>query len=120
MTTTAEKSGQYTLGDRSVHRIGYGAMQLSGPHIMGPPKDRDAAIAVLRRAVELGVDHIDTSDYYGPHVTNETIREAPHPHPEARRLATKVGARRTPAGEWPEALSPDELRRAVHDNLDHL
>src|SRR6195952_4456069 len=120
MTTTAEKSGQYTLGDRSVHRIGYGAMQLSGPHIMGPPADRDAAIAVLRRAVELGVDHIDTSDYYGPHVTNEIIREALHPYPEHLTIVTKVGARRTPDGEGPEALTADELRSAVQDNLDHL
>lgn len=120
MTTTAERSGQYLLGDRTVHRIGYGAMQLTGPHIMGPPADRDAAIAVLRRAVELGVDHIDTSDYYGPHVTNEIIREALHPYPEELTIVTKVGARRTPEGEWPEALTPDELRRAVHDNLDHL
>jgi pyridoxine 4-dehydrogenase len=120
MTTTAEKSGQFTLGDRSVHRIGYGAMQLSGPHIMGPPADRDAAIAVLRRAVELGVDHIDTSDYYGPHVTNEIIREALHPYPDGLTIVTKIGARRTPEGEWPEALSPAELRSAVQDNLDHL
>ncbi|MBB3676139.1 oxidoreductase [Modestobacter versicolor] len=120
MTTTAEKSGQYTLGDRTVHRIGYGAMQLSGPHIMGPPADRDGAIAVLRRAVELGVDHIDTSDYYGPHVTNEIIREALHPYPEQLTIVTKIGARRTPEGEWPEALAADELRQAVHDNLDHL
>jgi pyridoxine 4-dehydrogenase len=119
-TTTAERSGQYQLGDRTVNRIGYGAMQLAGPHVMGPPRDRDAAVAVLQRAVELGVDHIDTSDYYGPHVTNEIIREALHPYPEGLTLVTKVGARRTPEGEWPEALSPDELRRAVHDNLDHL
>src|ERR687885_702842 len=108
MTFTAERSGTYRLGDREVHRVGYGAMQLAGPHVMGPPADRAGAVAVLRRAVELGVDHIDTSDYYGPHVTNEII------------LVTKVGARRTPDGEWPEALSPDELRQAVHDNLDHL
>src|SRR3954466_4805319 len=120
MTTTAEKSGQYTLGDRSVHRIGYGAMQLSGPHIMGPPADRDAAIAVLRRAVELGVDHIDTSDYYGPYVTNQIIREALHPYPNNLTIVTKVGARRTPDGHWPQALSPDELRTPVQDNLDHL
>src|SRR3954469_16813007 len=120
MTTTAEKSGQFTLGDRTVNRIGYGAMQLSGPHVMGPPADRDAAVAVLRRAVELGVDHIDTSDYYGPYVTNEIIREALHPYPEHLTIVTKVGARRTPDGEWPEALSGDELRQAVHDNLDHL
>jgi pyridoxine 4-dehydrogenase len=119
-TTTAEKSGRFTLGDRSVHRLGYGAMQLAGPHVMGPPADRDAAIAVLRRAVELGVDHIDTSDYYGPHVTNEIIREALHPYPDDLVIVTKVGARRTPDGDWPEALAPDELRQAVHDNLDHL
>jgi pyridoxine 4-dehydrogenase len=120
MTTTAEKSGRYALGDRSVNRLGYGAMQLAGPHVMGPPADRDAAIAVLRRAVELGVDHIDTSDYYGPHVTNEIIREALHPYPDELTIVTKVGARRTPDGQWPEALTPEELRRAVHDNLDHL
>jgi pyridoxine 4-dehydrogenase len=120
MTITAEKSGQLPLGDRTVHRIGYGAMKLTGPHVMGPPADRDAAIALLRRAVELGVDHIDTSDYYGPHVTNELIREALHPYPEELTIVTKVGARRTPDGAWPEALSRDELRQAVHDNLDHL
>jgi len=119
-TTTAEKSGRFTLGDRSVNRLGYGAMQLAGPHVMGPPADRDAAIAVLRRAVELGVDHIDTSDYYGPHVTNEIIREALHPYPDDLVIVTKVGARRTPDGDWPEALAPHELRQAVHDNLDHL
>lgn len=119
-TVTAERSGQFPLGNRSVHRMGYGAMQLAGPHVMGPPADRDAAAAVLRRAVELGVDHIDTSDYYGPHVTNQIIREALHPYPEDLVIVTKVGARRTPNGDWPEALSPDELRGAVHDNLDHL
>ncbi|MGY1713268.1 aldo/keto reductase family oxidoreductase [Geodermatophilus sp. SYSU D01106] len=119
-TTTAERSGQFALGDRTVNRLGYGAMQLAGPHVMGPPADRDAAVAVLRRAVELGVDHIDTSDYYGPHVTNEVIREALHPYPEQLTIVTKVGARRTPEGEWPEALSPEELRQAVHDNLEHL
>ena len=119
-TTTAERSGQFPLGDRTVNRLGYGAMQLAGPHVMGPPADRDAAVAVLRRAVELGVDHIDTSDYYGPQVTNEIIREALHPYPEQLTIVTKVGARRTPEGEWPEALSPDELRQAVHDNLEHL
>ena len=120
MTTTAEKSGRYALGDRTVNRLGYGAMQLAGPHVMGPPADRDAAIALLRRAVELGVDHIDTSDYYGPHVTNEIIREALHPYPDELTIATKVGARRTADGAWHEALSPDELRQAVHDNLEHL
>ncbi|KQS60079.1 oxidoreductase [Geodermatophilus sp. Leaf369] len=120
MTTTADRSGQFQLGDRTVHRTGYGAMQLAGPHVMGPPADREAAVAVLRRAVELGVDHIDTSDYYGPHVTNEVIREALHPYPDDLTIVTKIGARRTPEGEWPEALEADELRQAVHDNLDHL
>jgi pyridoxine 4-dehydrogenase len=120
MSTSAEMSGLFHLGDRQVQRLGYGAMQLAGPHVMGPPADRDAAIAVLRRAVDLGVDHIDTSDYYGPHVTNEIIREALHPYPDELVLVTKIGARRTPEGEWPEALSRDELRQAVHDNLDHL
>ena len=120
MTTTADKSGQFPLGDRTVHRIGYGAMQLAGPHVMGPPADRDAAIAVLRRAVELGVDHIDTSDYYGPHVTNEIIREALHPYPADLRIVTKVGARRDEQGGWPPARSPEDLRSAVHDNLRNL
>jgi pyridoxine 4-dehydrogenase len=121
MTTfSAERSGQFTLGDRPVNRLGYGAMQLAGPHVMGPPADRAGAIAVLRRAVELGVDHIDTSDYYGPHTTNEVIREALHPYPEDLTIATKVGAERTPAGEWPEALTPEQLRRAVEDNLRNL
>jgi pyridoxine 4-dehydrogenase len=118
--TTAEKSGGFRLGDREVHRIGYGAMQLAGPGVMGPPENREEAIAVLRRAVELGVDHIDTSDYYGPYVVNELIREALHPYPENLTLVTKVGALRTPDGHWPEALSADELRQAVHDNLDRL
>ena len=119
-TPTAERSGQSTLGDRAVNRLGYGAMQLAGPHVMGPPADRAAAVAVLRRAVELGVDHIDTSDYYGPHVTNEVIREALHPYPEDLTIVTKVGAERTPAGAWPEALTPEQLRRAVEDNLRNL
>ena len=119
-TTAAERSGQFTLGDRTVNRMGYGAMQLAGPGVMGPPADRDAAVAVLRRAVELGVDHVDTSDYYGPHATNEVIREALHPYPEQLTIVTKVGARRTPDGGWPEALSREELRQAVHDNLEHL
>src|SRR3954465_1438884 len=119
MTTTAEKSGTYALGDRSVNRLGYGAMQLAGPHVMGPPADRDAAVAVLRRAVELGVDHIDTSDYYGPHVTNQIIREALPPYPDDLTIVTKVGARRTPDGHWPEALSRDELRSAGQENPHH-
>jgi pyridoxine 4-dehydrogenase len=118
--TSADRAGRFPLGDRKVNRLGYGAMQLAGPHVMGPPADRDGALAVLRRAVELGVDHIDTSDYYGPFVTNELIREALHPYPDDLVLVTKVGARRTPDGEWPEALDPDDLRRAVHENLDRL
>src|SRR3954467_11921718 len=113
MTFTAEKSGSFPLGDGTVHRMGYGAMQLAGPNVMGPPADRDGAIAVLRRAVELGVNHIDTSDYYGPHLTNEIIREALHPYPEDLTIVTKVGAERTPAGEWPEALTAEQLRQAV-------
>ena len=118
--TTAEKAGRFRLGDREVNRIGYGAMQLAGPHVMGPPADRDAAIAVLRRAVELGVDHVDTSTYYGPYVVNELIREALHPYPDDLALVTKVGARRTSDGGWPEALTPAELRTAVRENLDRL
>jgi pyridoxine 4-dehydrogenase len=118
--TTAEESGAYRLGDREVFRLGYGAMQLTGPHVMGPPADRDAALAVLRRAVELGVNHIDTSDYYGPVVVNELIREALHPYPDDLVVVTKVGARRDADGGWPEALDPDDLRRAVQENIDHL
>jgi aryl-alcohol dehydrogenase-like predicted oxidoreductase len=106
-----------TLGDRQVHRIGFGAMQLAGPGVFGPPRDRDAALAVLRRAVELGVDHIDTSQYYGPDVVNALIREALHPYPEGLRLVTKVGARRDDKGAWLPALRPEELRAGVEDNL---
>jgi len=106
--------------DLNVKRIGYGAMQLAGPGVFGPPKDADQARAVLRRAVELGVDHIDTSDYYGPYVVNDLIREALHPYPENLVLVTKVGAKRDDTGAWLPALSPDELRSAVHDNLKRL
>ena len=121
MSTIASAAGTFTLGgDLTVDRMGYGAMRLSGPHIMGPPADRAEALAVLRRAVELGVNHIDTSDYYGPHTTNKVIREALHPYPEDLVLVTKVGARRTPDGSWPTALSADELSAAVHDNLRNL
>jgi aryl-alcohol dehydrogenase-like predicted oxidoreductase len=117
----AAAAGQFLLGGETpVNRMGYGAMRLSGPGIMGPPRDRDEAIAVLRRAVELGVNHIDTSDYYGPYTVNELIREALHPYPEELVLVTKVGARRTPDGAWLSALTPDELTSAVHDNLRHL
>ena len=110
----------FPLGGFSVNRVGFGAMQLPGPNAFGPPRDRDEALAVLRRAVELGVDHIDTAQFYGPDVANQLIREALHPYPEDLVIVTKVGARRTPDGHWPEALGPEELRRAVQDNLDHL
>ena len=109
-----------TLGGRPVGRIGFGAMQLAGPGVFGPPRDRDAALAVLCRTVELGVDHIDTSQYYGPDVVNDLIREALHPYPDGLRLATKVGARRDAHGGWLPAQRPDELRTAVEDNLRSL
>jgi pyridoxine 4-dehydrogenase len=105
------------LGSFTVKRIGFGAMQLAGPGVFGPPRDPAAARAVLRRAVELGVDHIDTSQYYGPDVVNELIRESLHPYPEGLRLATKVGARRDDKGAWLPALRPEELRAGVEDNL---
>jgi aryl-alcohol dehydrogenase-like predicted oxidoreductase len=121
MTTTTLPGGTFTLaGDLTVTRMGYGAMQLAGPHVFGPPADRDAAVAVLREAVALGITHIDTSDYYGPYVTNEIIREALHPYPEGLHIVTKVGARRDAEGGWPPALEPDDLRRAVHENLERL
>ncbi|SEO92462.1 Predicted oxidoreductase [Luteibacter sp. UNC138MFCol5.1] len=110
----------YRLGDRTVNRLGYGAMQLAGPGVFGPPKDRAAAVAVLRAAVEAGVNHIDTSDFYGPHVTNQIIREALSPYPDDLTLCTKIGARRDDKAAWLPAYSPDELRSAVHDNLRHL
>lgn len=103
-----------------VNRMGYGAMQLSGPHVFGPPADRDECVRVLRTAVERGVDHIDTSDFYGPHVTNEIIREALHPYADDLHLVTKVGARRDDEGAWLPAFSPEEVRDAVHDNLRRL
>jgi len=114
------KSGAYTLGNRTVKRLGYGAMQLAGPGVFGPPKDHDAALAVLREAVAAGVNHIDTSDFYGPHVTNRIIREALHPYPDDLVIVTKIGARRDDKGAWLPAFSPDELRKAVEDNLRHL
>jgi len=114
------KSGTFRFGDRVVTRMGYGAMQLAGPGVFGPPRDRAAAIAVLRRAIEAGVDHIDTCDYYGPHVVNQIIREALHPYPADLTLVTKVGARRGPDGAWIPAQSPAELVAAVHDNLRNL
>src|SRR5436305_2311084 len=115
-----ERAGTYALGDRVVKRLGYGAMQLAGPHVFGPPKDRDGAIAVLREAVASGVDHIDTSDFYGPHVTNQIIREALHPYSGDLTIVTKVGARRGGDASWIPALAPAELESAVHDNLRNL
>jgi pyridoxine 4-dehydrogenase len=121
MASTTPPGGTFTLAEGlTVTRMGYGAMQLAGPGVFGPPKDRGEAVAVLREAVELGVTHIDTSDYYGPHVTNEIIKEALHPYPESLHIVTKVGARRDASGGWPHARTPAELRQAVHDNLDHL
>ena len=108
------------LGDRTVKRLGYGAMQLAGPGVFGPPKDRHAALAVLREAVARGVDHIDTSDYYGPHITNQLIREALHPYPDGLVIVTKVGAVRGADAAWIPATSPADLGRAVHDNLRNL
>jgi len=100
--------------------MGYGAMQLAGPGVFGPPKDRDEAVAVLREVVQLGITHIDTSDYYGPFVTNEIIKEALYPYPETLHIVTKVGARRDADGGWPHARTPEDLRQAVHENLEHL
>jgi aryl-alcohol dehydrogenase-like predicted oxidoreductase len=117
---TIDKSGTFTLGNRTVKRLGYGAMQLAGPGVFGPPKDRNAAIAVLREAVASGVNHIDTSDFYGPHVTNQIIREALHPYPEDLVIVTKVAARRGADGSWIPAFSREELTQAVHDNLRNL
>ena len=110
----------FDLGPRPVHRIGFGAMQLPGPGVMGPPRDRDAALAVLRRAVELGVDHIDTAQYYGPDVSNELIREALHPYGDDLVLVSKIGARRDAEGGWLPAQRPEELRSGVEDNLRSL
>ncbi|GAA3231287.1 aldo/keto reductase family oxidoreductase [Nonomuraea helvata] len=112
--------GTWTLGDLTVTRFGYGAMQLAGPWVMGPPADRDGALAVLREVVDLGITHIDTSDAYGPRVTNELIREALHPYPESLHIVTKVGATRDEQGGWPPARRPEDLRRQVHDNLKSL
>ena len=114
------RSSTFKLGDRTVNRMGYGAMQLAGPGVFGPPKDHAAALAVLRQAVADGVDHIDTSDFYGPHVTNQIIREALHPYPDHLTIVTKVGARRGSDGSWNPAFSSDELTTAVHDNLRNL
>ena len=110
----------FALGSHNVSRIGYGAMQLAGPGVFGPPKDRAAAIAVLREAVSSGVNHIDTSDYYGPHITNQLIREALHPYPDDLTIVTKIGAVRGDDASWNPALSASDLKRAVHDNLRNL
>jgi pyridoxine 4-dehydrogenase len=120
MATTDLPGGTYDVGDLELTRVGYGAMQLAGPGVFGPPKDRDAAIAVLRTAVDLGITHIDTADFYGPHVTNEIIREALAPYPDDLHIVTKVGARRDAEGGWPHARTPAELQEQVHDNLRRL
>lgn len=112
--------GTWTLGDLTVTRFGYGAMQLAGPRVMGPPADHDGALAVLREAAGLGITHIDTADAYGPHITNRLIREALHPYPDSLHIVTKVGATRDEQGGWPPAREPDELRRAVTENLENL
>ncbi|WP_435927896.1 aldo/keto reductase family oxidoreductase [Dryocola sp. BD613] len=115
-----DQSGTFTLGARTVKRLGYGAMQLAGPGVFGPPKDRNTALAVLREAVAAGVNHIDTSDFYGPHVTNQLIHEALHPYSDDLTIVTKVGAKRGGDGSWLPAFSAQELTQAVHDNLRNL
>src|SRR6202795_2684965 len=122
MTTQIHLGGSFTLSgtSMSLNRMGYGAMQLAGPQVYGPPRDRNAAIAVLREAVAAGVNHIDTSDFYGPHVTNQIIKQALHPYPDGLVLITKVGARRLEDKSWVHALSRQELVDAVHDNLRNL
>ena len=125
MTTNASEAklgGHFTFPGTSltVQRIGYGAMQLAGPGVFGPPKDPDGAVAVLREAVAAGVNHIDTSDFYGPHITNQTIRQALHPYPPGLVIVTKLGARRPPDGSWQSAISPEDLTAGVHDNLRNL
>jgi pyridoxine 4-dehydrogenase len=119
--TEIQKAGTFTFhAGPTVNRMGYGAMQLAGPGVFGEPKDRAEAVAVLQEAVAAGVNHIDTSDFYGPHITNQIIREALHPYPEQLTIVTKVGARRDEQGGWPHARTPDELSAAVHDNLRNL
>jgi pyridoxine 4-dehydrogenase len=111
----------FTLGsDITINRMGYGAMQLAGPGVFGPPKDHEAAIAVLREATRMGINHIDTSDFYGPHITNKIIKEALYPYPDTLTIVTKIGAKRDDTGAWLPAFSADELRQAVHDNLENL
>jgi pyridoxine 4-dehydrogenase len=121
MVASTLPGGTFTLAeDLTVTRMGYGAMQLAGQHVFGPPRDRNAALAVLREAVNLGINHIDTSDYYGPHITNQIIKEALTPYPDDLHIVTKVGATRDADGGWPQALAPEQLRQAVHDNLKNL
>lgn len=120
MTEQNLPGGTYRVADLELTRVGYGAMQLAGPGVFGPPKDRAAAVAVLRAAVELGINHIDTADFYGPQVTNEIIREALSPYPDDLHIVTKVGARRDKRGGWPHARTPAELQSQVHDNLRSL
>jgi aryl-alcohol dehydrogenase-like predicted oxidoreductase len=120
MATQDLPGGSHPVGDLALSRVGYGAMQLAGPGAFGPPEDRDGAIAVLRAAVDLGITHIDTADYYGPYVTNELIRTALAPYPADLHIVTKVGARRDEHGGWPHARTPAELRAQVHDNLRNL
>src|SRR4029077_7623074 len=118
--TDITAAGVFSLGDRTVNRMGYGAMQLAGPGVFGPPKDGDTALAVLREAVARGVNHIDTSDFYGPHITNQLIREALHPYPKDLVIVTKISARRGKDGSWIPAFSREQLTSAVHDNLRNL
>ncbi|BBS37620.1 aldo/keto reductase family oxidoreductase [Enterobacter cloacae complex sp. 2024EL-00215] len=118
--SSIDKSGAYTLGTRTVKRVGYGAMQLAGPGVFGPPKDKHTALEVLREVVAAGVNHIDTSDFYGPHVTNQLIREALHPYRDDLTIVTKIGARRGEDASWLPAFSAQELTQAVHDNLRNL
>jgi aryl-alcohol dehydrogenase-like predicted oxidoreductase len=120
MMSSSDQSGTFKLGTRSVNRVGYGAMQLAGPGVFGPPKDHGAALAVLREAVASGVNHIDTSDFYGPHITNQIIREALHPYRDDLTIVTKISARRGKDGSWIPAFSREELTQAVHDNLRNL
>jgi pyridoxine 4-dehydrogenase len=120
MLSTSLPGGTWTLGDLTVTRLGYGAMQLAGPGVTGPPADRDGALAVLREVIDLGITHIDTADAYGPRVTNQLIREALHPYPESLHIVTKVGATRDQLGGWPPARQPDDLRRSVDENLEAL
>ncbi len=120
MLSASLPGGTWALGDLTVTRFGYGAMQLAGPGVMGPPADRDSALAVLREAVDLGITHIDTSNAYGPRITNQLIRAALHPYPESLHIVTKVGAIRDPQGGWPPARKPEDLRRSVGENLETL